>query len=64
MDLVKNKVAQEVLLNSKLKEGVEEKLQRLTAEIEEDNTFKEALRQQLFPHLCNCMGIPTGPSIR
>ncbi|KAI5782846.1 hypothetical protein FPQ18DRAFT_359657 [Pyronema domesticum] len=48
MNLVTDKAAQEVLLNNKLKEGVEEKLQRLTAETEVDDTIKEGLRQQLY----------------
>jgi hypothetical protein len=47
-ELMKDKVDQEVLLNNKLKEGVEEKLQRLTAETDVDDIFKEGLRQKLY----------------
>ncbi|CCX31488.1 hypothetical protein FPQ18DRAFT_340857 [Pyronema domesticum] len=47
-NLMKDKLDQEVFLNNKLKEGVEEKLQRLTAETDVDDTIKEGLRQQLY----------------
>ncbi|KAI5808405.1 hypothetical protein BZA77DRAFT_329864 [Pyronema omphalodes] len=48
MELLTDKLEQDVLLNNKLKEGVEEKLQRLTAETDVDDIFKEELRQKLY----------------
>ncbi|KAI5810758.1 hypothetical protein BZA77DRAFT_347526 [Pyronema omphalodes] len=48
MELLTDKLEQDVLLNNKLKEGVEEKLQRLTAETDVDGIFKEELRQKLY----------------
>ncbi|KAI5810760.1 hypothetical protein BZA77DRAFT_391243 [Pyronema omphalodes] len=48
MELMKDKVDQEILLNNKLKEGVEEQLQRLTAETDVDDIFKEELRLKLY----------------
>jgi hypothetical protein len=47
-DLMKDKLEQEVLLNNKLKESVEGKLQQLTAGTDVDDTIKEGLRQKLY----------------